>query len=225
MIVPMFPLGSVFLPGDQVPLRIFEPRYVEMMRQLLAGETQVDMSFACVLIGRGSEVGGADHRRDIGVMVHIEQCVVTPEGGYALVGLASDIVVVDEWLVDDPFPRARVQTRASLVIDHDSITHTRKRINDAAVAIEQILQGMHGPNMHGSESGRGYLDADLLSRITTENNSLIAALWHVTRHLPVGPDIRYDFLSCLTLNDLMAEVEIGITHTQEMLAFLRLERD
>ncbi len=225
----MFPLGSVFLPGDLVPLRIFEPRYVEMMHKLLAGETEVDMSFGCVLIGKGSEVGGDDQRRDVGVMVHIEQCVVTPEGGYALVGLAGDIVLVDEWLVDEPFPRARVGFRQNLEAEPEmntsAISDLQRRIKSSAEAVDHILLEVQGPNLSSSDPRDGYLDLEMLDQTQNWVDSLADVLWYVARHLPAGPELRYDFLSCLTLSELVKAVESAITHTQELLAFSKLERD
>ena len=225
MIVPMFPLGSVFLPGDIVPLRIFEPRYVEMMQQMLAGQTELDMSFASVLIARGSEVGGEDQRRQLGVVVHVEQCVATPDGGYGIVGLASDVVEIDEWLIDAPYPRALITIRPGLTSAEGSALDVQDRIKVSADAIDQMLQEMYGPNTQASILDTSYLDAVEVERMIANSESLNDALWFVARHLPAGPDIRYDFLSCITLNDLMAALESGITHTQEMLTFLQLETD
>jgi len=225
MIVPMFPLGSVFLPGDIVPLRIFEPRYIEMMQQMLAGQTEIDMSFASVLIARGSEVGGEDQRRRLGVVVHVEQCVATPEGGYGIVGLASDVVEIDEWLTDAPYPQAKITIRPDLTSAEGSANDLQQRVKVAANGINQMLQQMYGPNTQSSILGSDYLDAVELERMLANSESLNGALWFVARHLPAGPDIRYDFLSCRTSNDLMAALESGITHTQELLTFLQLETD
>ncbi len=225
MIVPMFPLGSVFLPGDIVPLRIFEPRYVEMMQKMLAGQTELDMSFASVLIARGSEVGGEDQRRRLGVVVHIEQCIATPEGGYGIVGLASDVVEIDEWLTDAPYPQAKITIRPDLTSAEGKAIDLQQRVKVAANGINQMLQQMYGPNTQSSILGSDYLDAVELERMLANSETLNDALWFVARHLPAGPDIRYDFLSCRTSNDLMAALESGITHTQELLTFLQLETD
>lgn len=225
MIVPVFPLGSVFLPGDIVPLRIFESRYVEMMQQMLGGQTELDMSFASVLIARGSEVGGEDQRRQFGVVVHVEQCVATPEGGYGIVGLASDVVEIDAWLTDAPYPRAQITIRPDLTSTEGSVIDLRRRIKVAAGTIDQMLQDMYGPNTQSVILGSSYLDLVELERMIANGESLNDALWFVARHLPAGPDIRYDFLSCMTSSDLMAALESGITHTQEMLIFLQLETD
>ena len=61
--MPMFPLGSVLLPGVVLPLHVFEPRYQQLVRDCL--ETD-EHEFGVVLIDRGSEVGGGDSRTDVG---------------------------------------------------------------------------------------------------------------------------------------------------------------
>ncbi len=43
-VLPIFPLpGALLLPGGQLPLNIFEPRYVAMVRDALAGERLIGM--------------------------------------------------------------------------------------------------------------------------------------------------------------------------------------
>jgi len=51
--LPLFPLSSIVLPGGQLPLRIFEPRYLSMVRMCLRTESD----FGICLIETGSEVG------------------------------------------------------------------------------------------------------------------------------------------------------------------------
>ena len=34
----MFPLGAVLLPGQPLPLQVFEPRYLTMLRDVAAGD-------------------------------------------------------------------------------------------------------------------------------------------------------------------------------------------
>lgn len=102
---PMFPLESALLPGDELPLRIFEPRYSELVRDCLAG----DQNFGVVLIQRGREVGGGDVRSDVGVMVHIAEYEDYGEGRYRLRCPVLERIRVIEWLPDDPYPRAVVE--------------------------------------------------------------------------------------------------------------------
>ena len=51
--LPLFPLGTVLFPGGVLPLRVFEARYVDMMRECMKAE----QPFGVCLIKEGSEVG------------------------------------------------------------------------------------------------------------------------------------------------------------------------
>ncbi|MEC7803260.1 MAG: LON peptidase substrate-binding domain-containing protein [Pseudomonadota bacterium] len=55
-VVPLFPLGTVLFPQGPLPLRVFEPRYLDMISRCLKDESQ----FGVLLIYDGSEVGSAD---------------------------------------------------------------------------------------------------------------------------------------------------------------------
>ena len=102
----MFPLGSVLLPGMALPLRVFEPRY----RQMVA-DVQDDGSgrFGVVLIERGSEVGGGDVRTDVGCTATIRAVQDAADGTLALLAVGEERVRVREWLPEDPYPRALVE--------------------------------------------------------------------------------------------------------------------
>ncbi len=102
----MFPLGAVLLPGEDLPLRIFEPRYRTMIEQCLA----TDGRFGVVLIERGSEVGGGDVRSDVGTVAQIDRYVRKAGGEFTLVCRGTDRVRVLRWLPDDPYPLAEAES-------------------------------------------------------------------------------------------------------------------
>ena len=102
----MFPLESVLLPGDDLPLRIFEPRYSELVRDCL---DSAEPRFGVVLISRGREVGGGDRRCDVGTLARIAECVDAGAGRYVLRCRIGERFKVSEWLPDDPYPRALAQ--------------------------------------------------------------------------------------------------------------------
>jgi uncharacterized protein len=105
--LPMFPLGSVLFPSLVLPLHVFEPRYRAMVRHLLGAG--VDPEFGVVLIERGSEVGGNDVRTDVGTVARIVEATELPDGRWALATFGVRRVRVQEWLPDDPWPRAVVE--------------------------------------------------------------------------------------------------------------------
>ena len=102
---PMFPLGTVLLPGAVLPLHIFEDRYRAMTRVVLDG----DREFGVVLIERGSEVGGGETRSDVGTVARVAQAEELPDGRWALVAVGDRRIRVVEWLADDPYPRAEIE--------------------------------------------------------------------------------------------------------------------
>ena len=104
---PMFPLQSAQLPGDVLPLRIFEPRYAQLIRDCLAADEPV---FGVVLISRGWEVGGGDARSDVGALARIVECTQTGDGQYQLIAMIGERIRITEWLTDDPYPRALVES-------------------------------------------------------------------------------------------------------------------
>lgn len=63
--------------------------------------------FGIVLIERGSEVGGGEQRFPVGTIARIAQ-VQASDGFIGLVAQGTVRVQVEEWLEDDPYPRARV---------------------------------------------------------------------------------------------------------------------
>ena len=103
--LPMFPLSAVLFPHATMPLHVFEPRYRELMRDCLAG----DRRFGVVLIARGSEVGGGDERSALGTRGVITEASELPDGRWVLIVEGESLIMVDEWLPDDPYPVALVR--------------------------------------------------------------------------------------------------------------------
>lgn len=65
--LPLFPLHSALLPGGVLPLRIFETRYLDMVRDCLRGGG----GFGVCLIDSGEEVGGPPRIFRVGTLAHI----------------------------------------------------------------------------------------------------------------------------------------------------------
>jgi uncharacterized protein len=64
--IALFPLNIVLFPDGPLPLRIFETRYVDMVRRCMRGEQQ----FGVALIREGKEVGPAE-TFEVGTLVKI----------------------------------------------------------------------------------------------------------------------------------------------------------
>ncbi len=64
--IALFPLNIVLFPGGALPLRIFETRYVDMVRRCMHGS----QAFGVALIREGNEVGPAE-TFDVGTLAKI----------------------------------------------------------------------------------------------------------------------------------------------------------
>lgn len=67
MRLPLFPLNTVLFPGGVLPLRVFETRYMDMVRDCM----KTASPFGVVLITRGSEVGTPASTETVGTTAHI----------------------------------------------------------------------------------------------------------------------------------------------------------
>ncbi|HXH02338.1 MAG TPA: LON peptidase substrate-binding domain-containing protein [Candidatus Competibacteraceae bacterium] len=65
--IPLFPLNTVLFPGGPLSLRIFEPRYLDMVSERL----RLDEPFGVVLIREGQEVGSAARFHEVGTLARI----------------------------------------------------------------------------------------------------------------------------------------------------------
>lgn len=84
--VPLFPLNTVLFPGGPLPLRIFEPRYLDMVSHCL----KTDSAFGVCLIQDGKEVGTAASPHRIGTLARIVDWNKLPEGLLGIMAVGGD---------------------------------------------------------------------------------------------------------------------------------------
>lgn len=101
---PLFPLKTVLFPGGVLALRIFEPRYLDMVsRCLKQGET-----FGVLLIVDGEEVGAASTVH-IGTLADIVDWHRGSDGLLGIVAVGRSRFVLEEsWQLDDGLYVGRV---------------------------------------------------------------------------------------------------------------------
>ena len=184
----MFPLGSVLFPGFGLPLHVFEPRYRAMVESLLARCGPGQPEFGVVLIERGSEVGGDDHRFNVGTIARVLDAEQLPEGRWFVQALGTERFRVIEWLPDAPYPQAIVD----LLPDDQgtsSGTHLVERIDLVIRDLRRVLA-------LAAEVGVNTAPA------TVElDDDPAVRLWQACGLAPIGPldDIR--LLSAETMTD------------------------
>ena len=79
--VPLFPLRTVLFPGGQLALRIFEPRYLDMVREC----ARQDSGFGVCLILQGRETGAPAVPAAVGTIARITDFHTGGDGLLAIV--------------------------------------------------------------------------------------------------------------------------------------------
>jgi uncharacterized protein len=173
---PMFPLGTVLLPGAVLPLHVFEPRYRDLVRVCMAG----DREFGVTLIERGSEVGGGDVRVDVGCMARILEADALPDGRWILATTGQRRIRVRRWLPDAPYPRAEVVDWP----DEPAGPGTRQRCDEVLADLRRVLA-------RAAELGEAVAPSTV--EIATEDPVL--ASHQLTALAPLGPLDRLRLLA------------------------------
>jgi Lon protease-like protein len=189
--MPMFPLGSVLLPGGVLPLHVFEPRYRALVRTCLEAP---EHEFGVTLIERGREVGGGDQRAMVGTVARMVQVAETGDGRYAVICVGTRRIRVNVWLPDDPYPVADVDDWPDEDADEPWLA---ERIATTAVRVRRAAA-------LASELGEPRVDAAM----EISDDSLLAT-YHLAALAPIGAADAYRLLcarSPLERLDLLAEV-------------------
>ncbi|WP_296713223.1 LON peptidase substrate-binding domain-containing protein [Rhodoblastus sp.] len=106
--IPIFPLsGAILLPGGQLPLNIFEPRYLAMFDEAMRGERIIGM--VQPLSGVDAPAGEKAELRPVGAAGRITQLSETGDGRYFVVlsGIAR-FRILSEVDSAEPYRRANV---------------------------------------------------------------------------------------------------------------------
>ncbi len=203
-VMPMFPLGTVLLPGAVLPLHVFEPRYRQLVIDCLADDTG-DPEFGVALIARGWEVGGGDQRSDVGTVARMVRVEALEGGRYALVAVGTRRIRINTWLPDDPYPIADVDDWPDDDVDQPGL---RERIDDLTTRLQAVLA-------LAAELGEAPADFDL-GMISDEP---LVASYHLTALAPVGPADTYRLLCAPTPAARLDGLAAALDDAEAMLRF------
>jgi uncharacterized protein len=185
-VMPMFPLGTALLPGAVLPLHVFEPRYQQMVHDLLANDVDAP-EFGVVMIERGREVGGGDIRTRVGTVARVIEMGALPDGRYALVAVGSERLRVNAWLPDDPYPLADIDLWPDEdhgVVDLDAATRTVDELHTRVRELNDEVRAL------------GDMTPPPDTEIATDPH---LSLYHLGSLAPLGPADRQRMLETPTL--------------------------
>lgn len=189
-VMPMFPLGSVLFPHMPLHLRVFEQRYLIMLDELIKASR---VEFGVVLIERGHEVGGGEHRFGVGTAAEVTE-LGAADGMVGLIAVGRTRFEVGEWLADEPYPRAEVRELPELIWD-SSLTTRRE---EAERVVRRTL-------IQASEFTEHSYPADL-----ELSSDPVAAAWQLAGISPVGELDQVDLLRSTSMAELLERI-IAVT--------------
>jgi uncharacterized protein len=100
--LPLFPLGSVLFPGLVLPLHIFEPRYRQLVTDLLASPEPRQFGVIAIRRGRETGVGGVSALYGTGCTAVLRQVERLEDGRFDLVAVGGQRFRLGE--LADPAP-------------------------------------------------------------------------------------------------------------------------
>lgn len=199
--VPMFPLGSVLLPGMLLPLRVFEPRYQRLTRDVM----DTDQRFGVVLIERGHEVGGGDVRTDVGTMAQILQAEPRSDGRWTLITVGVERFRVIRWREDDPYPRAELEPWPDphVTVPDGRVDAVRARLHEVLALARRL--------------GEPVPEDDVAAMVTAEDP--VTASYRATAVAPIGPLDRYRLLQAADAAERLDALDDHLAQLAEVFRF------
>jgi Lon protease-like protein len=177
----LFPLGSVLFPGGRMPLRIFEQRYLDLVRDCL----KQDEDFGMVWITSGSEIaqpdGMAPELAVVGTTARIVDWDALPNG---LLGVTVE--------GGERFRLRASQPRADKLVVGEVERLSAPAAQPLPAAADSLLEVLVNLEHHPHVQRLG---------IAPDHDNAWEVCWTLAQLLPVEEDIKYRILACSTLDD------------------------
>ncbi len=163
--LPLFPLGGTLMPGMQLPLQVFEDRYVALLRHLVDSEGE-ELGFGVVAIRHGYEVGDrVNELYAVGCLAVLDRVVQVAGGLFLVLGHGTRRFRLDR--IDEnagtPWTTGEVTWLADVLGDES-------RVESLARAVREAVQ-VHGLAL-GLELAPAPDDPDLLAYWAAEQLDL-----------------------------------------------------
>ncbi|MGI8665471.1 MAG: LON peptidase substrate-binding domain-containing protein [Jatrophihabitans sp.] len=94
MRLPLFPLGSVLVPQMRLSLHVFEPRYRQLVADLLSAEQPGAPEFGVVALRQGWEVGELKDVYEVGTTARVTDVLPHPDGRCDLTAIGERRFVI-----------------------------------------------------------------------------------------------------------------------------------
>jgi Lon protease-like protein len=216
-LLPLFPLGIVMLPGNNVPLHIFEPRYREMIQECLKGSLEFG-----ILLTQGDTIEPVgctakvvdllrryrDGRFD--VLVHGERCFRLGRAG-ELPGQSKASA-----LTEDDFDTGRAFYRGAPLYIEDEARAVAGAENEEliaqAIALRKRLNALVAADDPDSTIPRQKLPAPAEPQLS----------FHLMNGLPADPEWKQQLLESRNERDRLVLVTL---HLDQLIQYMENDSD
>ena len=129
--LPLFPLGTVLYPGLLLPLHVFEERYRQLVRDLLAGPEP--RTFGVIAIREGRETGpnGILTLHEVGCTATVRQVTELDDGRYDLVTVGTQRFLLTGTDDTKPYLQGQVELLAEETGDESGAALAARSVQDA----------------------------------------------------------------------------------------------
>ncbi len=132
--LPVFPLpGVVLFPNSILPLHIFEYKYREMLKDILAGTRE--------FVVLNSEADAS--RGEVGCIARVVQASMRPDGRSDIITVGSDRARINNYFRDTPYLSANFSTLHDDPIDvaqMGSVTALRSAMNQLVSLVRRVYK-------------------------------------------------------------------------------------
>jgi Lon protease-like protein len=196
---PIFPLNTVLFPRGVLPLRVFETRYVDMVRECMKSSAP----FGVVAIRAGNEVGNAAEPYDVGTLAHIIACDVEDLGVLLLHTQGGErFRIIEKRTQRNQLIEARI---APLPLDDPG--HTGESLTLCAKVLQVVIDELH-------RRAGDLPDADFINPFT-EPHALDSPTWVANRWCEMLPIALEDKQELLELTDAGLRLQRVQSYLQE----------
>lgn len=197
--LPLFPLNTVLFSGGILPLKVFETRYVDMVRDCMKRESP----FGVVLIKSGQEVGTAAEPENVGCLAHITDWNA-PQLGVLLLRTegGARFRILETHVHKDQHLEARVE-----MLDHDGPSVVTKQYEPCADTLKLII---HDINVKGRAEQGPDFESPFAETLHLNDAGWVANRW--SEILPIPLKARQKLLE---LNDPQTRLTIIQQYLQQ----------
>jgi Lon protease-like protein len=191
----IFPLNTVLFPGGVLPLRIFEPRYMDMVRDCMTR----DRPFGVCLITSGGEIGEAAEHESLGCSARIADWEMEQLGVLQLRAIGGDRFRIQARRVQQD-NLVRADARA---LDQDPPTALSSEFAPCADLLRRLVEE------------RVESEVDPMKRMIAAPYQFESAVWvgnRLCEFLPISPKARQGLMA---LDDPLARLSVVRQYLQQ----------